>query len=78
MDAADALEGVVRVPEPEAASEQHQGPEAAEHGGRIVVAGPPPAIMAEAESHTGRFLRQHLNAGIELESDPSSVGAGSE
>jgi excinuclease ABC subunit A len=54
------------------------GPEAAEHGGRIVAEGPPPAIMAAPESHTGRFLRQHLNARTGLESDPSSVGAGSE
>ena len=54
------------------------GPEAAEHGGRIVAEGPPPAIMAAPESHTGRFLHQHLKAGTGLESDPSSIGAGSE
>jgi excinuclease ABC subunit A len=54
------------------------GPEAAEDGGRIVAEGPPSSIMAEPDSHTGRFLHQHLNSGIGLESDLASVGTGSE
>ena len=54
------------------------GPEAAEDGGRIVAEGPPSSIMAEPDSHTGRFLHQHLNSGIGLESDLANLGAGSE
>jgi excinuclease ABC subunit A len=54
------------------------GPEAAEHGGRIVAEGPPPAIMAAPESSTGLFLQQHLTTGPGLESDLSNSGAGSE
>ncbi|MGD8494698.1 MAG: excinuclease ABC subunit UvrA [Gemmatimonadales bacterium] len=34
------------------------GPGAADEGGRIVAAGPPPAIMESEASHTGRFLRR--------------------
>jgi excinuclease ABC subunit A len=33
------------------------GPEAGEAGGRVVAMGPPGAIMAAPESHTGRALR---------------------
>jgi excinuclease ABC subunit A len=54
------------------------GPEAAELGGRIVAEGPPAAIMESPESHTGRFLHQYLVSGGRLESDLSSIGAGSE
>ena len=54
------------------------GPEAAELGGRIVAEGPPAAIMEAPESHTGRFLHQYLVSGGRLESDLSSIGAGSE
>jgi excinuclease ABC subunit A len=32
------------------------GPEGGERGGRVVVAGPPEAVAACADSHTGRFL----------------------
>ncbi len=32
------------------------GPEGGDGGGRIVAEGPPEAIVACAESHTGRFL----------------------
>jgi excinuclease ABC subunit A len=38
------------------------GPEGGAGGGRIVVAGTPEEVAACAESHTGRFLRQVLNA----------------
>ena len=54
------------------------GPEAAEDGGRIVAEGPPSSIMASPDSHTGRFLHRHLNAGSALEPDLSSVGIVSE
>ncbi len=54
------------------------GPEAAEDGGRIVAEGPPSSIMAAPDSHTGRFLHRHLNAGSALEPDLSSVGTVSE
>jgi excinuclease ABC subunit A len=40
------------------------GPEAAADGGRIVAEGPPSEIMAVPDSHTGRFLRRHLDAGV--------------
>jgi len=36
------------------------GPEAANAGGRIVVAGTPADVMATPESHTGRHLARHL------------------
>jgi excinuclease ABC subunit A len=37
------------------------GPEGGDRGGRIVAAGPPEAIAAAAESHTGRFLKRYLD-----------------
>jgi excinuclease ABC subunit A len=36
------------------------GPEGGDRGGRIVAAGPPEAIAAAADSHTGRFLKRYL------------------
>ena len=36
------------------------GPEAGAGGGRVVVAGPPEAVAACRESHTGRALREVL------------------
>ncbi|MDQ3804216.1 MAG: excinuclease ABC subunit UvrA [Acidobacteriota bacterium] len=36
------------------------GPEGGEFGGQLVATGTPEQIMAAPESHTGRFLRQHL------------------
>ena len=36
------------------------GPEAADAGGRVVVAGTPADVMAAPGSHTGRYLAQHL------------------
>ena len=36
------------------------GPEAGEHGGRLVAAGPPETIAATPGSHTGRFLARRL------------------
>jgi excinuclease ABC subunit A len=39
------------------------GPEAADEGGRIVVAGTPAEVMATAGSHTGRHLARHLESG---------------
>ncbi len=38
------------------------GPEAGEQGGRIVVEGPPERVASTPESHTGRYLRELLNA----------------
>jgi len=38
------------------------GPEGGEGGGRIVAAGTPEAIAAREDSHTGRYLREHLSA----------------
>jgi len=35
------------------------GPEAGDQGGRLVAQGPPAAIAAVAQSHTGRFLARH-------------------
>jgi excinuclease ABC subunit A len=51
------------------------GPEAAEHGGRIVAEGPPSVIVATPESHTGRFLGPRLIAGARRESDLPNTGA---
>ncbi len=39
------------------------GPEAADAGGDIVVAGPPEAVVAHPSSHTGRALKPLLEAG---------------
>jgi excinuclease ABC subunit A len=36
------------------------GPEGGAGGGRVVAVGPPAAIAASTESHTGRFLREML------------------
>ncbi|HYP53162.1 MAG TPA: excinuclease ABC subunit UvrA, partial [Pyrinomonadaceae bacterium] len=36
------------------------GPEGGDAGGRIVAEGTPEEIMAHPESHTGRFLKEHL------------------
>jgi excinuclease ABC subunit A len=38
------------------------GPEGGEQGGRLLAAGPPEAIAADANSLTGRYLRAHLAA----------------
>jgi excinuclease ABC subunit A len=38
------------------------GPEAGEKGGRIVVEGTPERVASEPDSHTGRYLRELLNA----------------
>jgi excinuclease ABC subunit A len=48
------------------------GPEGGEGGGAIVAAGPPEAIAAVPESHTGRFLREVLTprASIAAEEAP--------
>ncbi len=37
------------------------GPEGGDGGGSLVVAGPPEAIVADPDSHTGRFLAQVLD-----------------
>ncbi|MFQ5738881.1 MAG: excinuclease ABC subunit UvrA [Acidobacteriota bacterium] len=37
------------------------GPEGGDQGGRIVAQGRPEEVARVADSHTGRFLRQHLN-----------------
>jgi len=36
------------------------GPDGGEAGGRLVACGPPEAIAASADSHTGRFLSRSL------------------
>ena len=36
------------------------GPEAGDHGGRLVATGPPEAIAAVPGSHTGRFLARRF------------------
>ncbi len=36
------------------------GPEGGDAGGRVVAEGPPAKVMACAESHTGRYLKMHL------------------
>jgi excinuclease ABC subunit A len=38
------------------------GPEGGDQGGKIVTVGTPEEIMQKEASHTGRFLRAHLNA----------------
>jgi excinuclease ABC subunit A len=38
------------------------GPEGGDGGGEIVCVGPPPAVMADARSHTGRALRDYAAA----------------
>ena len=37
------------------------GPEGGAEGGRLVFHGPPEALVRAKGTHTGRFLRQHLN-----------------
>ncbi|MGB9180104.1 MAG: hypothetical protein WCB68_12725, partial [Pyrinomonadaceae bacterium] len=37
------------------------GPEGGDAGGYVVSTGTPEQIMRAAESHTGRFLREHLS-----------------
>ena len=37
------------------------GPEGGDEGGRLVFHGPPEALVRAKGTHTGRFLRQHLN-----------------
>ncbi|MFA7605607.1 MAG: excinuclease ABC subunit UvrA [Rhodocyclaceae bacterium] len=49
------------------------GPEGGEDGGDLVVAGPPPAVMACAASHTGRALRDYLAALDEAVRRPSGA-----
>ena len=39
------------------------GPEGGDEGGNLVVAGPPEAVAANAESYTGRYLQPVLAAG---------------
>jgi excinuclease ABC subunit A len=38
------------------------GPEGGDQGGKLVTVGTPEEIMQKEASHTGRFLRAHLNA----------------
>jgi excinuclease ABC subunit A len=40
------------------------GPRAGRHGGRVVASGPVERILAEAESLTGRYLRQELRIAV--------------
>ncbi len=40
------------------------GPEGGEEGGRIVAAGTPEEVCLEPASHTGRFLKHKLSAGV--------------
>ena len=48
------------------------GPEGGDGGGRIVAEGPPGAIAACAESHTGRFLRERAGAARPETGPPSA------
>ena len=54
------------------------GPGAGDLGGHLIAAGTPEEIANVAESHTGRYLRQHLEKGAEAVSQPAgeAVAAG--
>jgi excinuclease ABC subunit A len=53
------------------------GPEAADAGGRVVVAGTPAEVMKVAGSHTGRHLAQHLEVSRSAEEvSPSAHDSG--
>ncbi len=43
------------------------GPEGGDGGGSVVAVGPPEAIVAAPDSHTGRFLAEVLDAGLPFE-----------
>jgi excinuclease ABC subunit A len=43
------------------------GPEGGDGGGSVVAVGPPEAIVASPDSHTGRFLAEVLDAGLPFE-----------
>ena len=47
------------------------GPEGGDQGGNIVTVGPPEAVAAHPESHTGRFLKAYLASG----KSPASAGS---
>jgi excinuclease ABC subunit A len=49
------------------------GPEAADAGGRVVVAGTPDEVMAAPGSHTGRHLARHLQVARTDAESPGSV-----
>jgi excinuclease ABC subunit A len=49
------------------------GPEAADGGGRVVVAGTPAEVMKAPGSHTGHYLAQHLEVIQSTESVPPST-----
>jgi excinuclease ABC subunit A len=45
------------------------GPESGDRGGRVVAWGPPSVVLRQTRSHTGRFLRAHLDKRL-----PSGAG----
>jgi excinuclease ABC subunit A len=48
------------------------GPEGGDHGGQVVVAGPPEEVVGDRRSHTGNFLRKYLSGQPRLKSSGSS------
>ncbi len=42
------------------------GPEGGDQGGEVVTVGTPEQVMQIAASHTGRFLREHLQSSREI------------
>jgi len=50
------------------------GPEGGEAGGELVVAGPPEAVAAHPTSHTGRYLRPALAAGLLVTASHAPLG----
>jgi excinuclease ABC subunit A len=52
------------------------GPEGGDEGGRVIATGTPAEIMRVRESHTGRFLKEHLARanGHAMSRQPSAVG----
>ncbi|MCB1236072.1 MAG: excinuclease ABC subunit A, partial [Verrucomicrobiae bacterium] len=49
------------------------GPEAGEHGGRVVATGTPEEVARVSESHTGQFLAEKFSVGSFQFSDPTTA-----
>ncbi len=52
------------------------GPEGGDGGGRIVAEGPPELVARVEESHTGRYLRTYLRAGVQTVAAKQAKRAG--
>ncbi|ACV64649.1 excinuclease ABC, A subunit [Desulfofarcimen acetoxidans DSM 771] len=50
------------------------GPEGGDKGGSVVIAGTPEEVAAETQSHTGRFLKKVLPAGVEAAAGGREMG----